>query len=225
MTLKSKWIALFANDNIDIDKITTLYDVIEYHYSEKHRAYHTLAHIEYMLQKVDTLLNVYLLSNTRDAKAVYLAVWFHDIIYSTNQSAVSNELSSAEFACQSLTKLGIDDEDLLHTIYHLILCTKSHTLSTDMMMPSILEEIMIDADLAILGDTSIQYATYAENVYFEWNNYSIETFLNGRLDFLTHMVSKSDIFKTEYMKELYSEQAIINLTNEIESVKKLIEAL
>ena len=220
MTLRHKWLTIFSNDNIDADKLNTAFDVIENCYSESHRTYHTLNHIEYMLNKIDNLLKVYLLDDASDKKALYLATWFHDIIYTTTQSSIDNERASAEFACKMLGELGIDDSSLLYTVYHLILCTKTHQTTSDSMVDTTLEAIMIDADLAILGDSEVVYANYKKEIYAEWAHLPTKRFLEGRCLFLKHMLNKSDIFISEYFKELFTEQAIANISQELQSIQQ-----
>ena len=68
-----------------------VYDAVHQHYSEAGRHYHTPAHVEHCLRQFD-------LARERldNADAVEMAVWFHDIIYSTAVSSGDNERASAE---------------------------------------------------------------------------------------------------------------------------------
>ena len=55
-------------------------------YSEKHRAYHNLNHVEQCLKEFDEINN-YLESSD----LVELAIWYHDAVYSTRSDSEKRE--------------------------------------------------------------------------------------------------------------------------------------
>ncbi|MCP5095394.1 MAG: hypothetical protein GY943_07575, partial [Chloroflexi bacterium] len=64
-------------------------------YGENGRYYHTLTHIQHVLETAKTVKSL-----AQDWTAVQLAIWFHDIIY--DPQSLDNEEKSAAFAAQTL---------------------------------------------------------------------------------------------------------------------------
>ena len=71
-------------------------------YSEPHRCYHNLAHIEDCLGEFDRAKQL-----ATDPAAVELAIWFHDAVY--DPRAADNEERSAELAKDWLSDLHASD--------------------------------------------------------------------------------------------------------------------
>ena len=67
-------------------------------WAEPHRAYHDLAHLSEVLERVDLLA-----AEADRPDAVRLAAWFHDAVY--DPTADDNEERSAHVAETSLTRL------------------------------------------------------------------------------------------------------------------------
>jgi predicted metal-dependent HD superfamily phosphohydrolase len=223
--LKNRWFDLFDDEDVDNEQVISVYANIISAYTEPHRAYHTLNHLEFMFDKLDNMLQIYMLSDDVDRKALYLATWFHDFIYVTNfpenEEHPVNEIASAEYAVNSLKKIGMCDERLLDTVYHLIIATKHHEPDESLPFDLLLQQILLDADMAILGADSHIYKKYVSQIEFEWSHIPQEKFHQGRSLFLTGMLQKNGIFYTEYMKELYDTQAIQNIKQELSILDKL----
>ena len=221
--LKSRWFSLFEDDdNINYDMVNIVYNNIVTAYTEPRRAYHNLTHLDYMFDKLDTMINLYMLSSDSDKKALYLATWFHDIIYMTNtQNKESNEAASANYALECLKSLGITDIELLRTVYHLIRATRHHEIDDTLPIDTLLQQILLDADLSILGADEQTYKQYVKRIELEWSHISISQFHMGRINFLSGILKKDDIFFTEYMKELCGAQAINNMTKELSILDRL----
>jgi len=224
--LKNRWFDLFDDEDVDNEQVISVYANIISAYTEPHRAYHTLNHLEFMFDKLDNMLQIYMLSDDVDRKALYLATWFHDFIYVTNfpenEAHPVNEIASAEYAVNSLKKIGMCDERLLDTVYHLIIATKHHEPDESLPFDLLLQQILLDADMAILGADSHIYKKYVSQIEFEWSHIPQEKFHQGRSLFLTGMLQKSTIFYTEYMKELYNTQAIQNIKQELSILDKIM---
>ena len=76
-------------------------------HSEPQRHYHTLQHIEHLLNRLERV-------PLQDAEVVQLAVWFHDAVYAVPAGQVSNEEASARLAIRELSRVGLEqDSDLL----------------------------------------------------------------------------------------------------------------
>ena len=69
------------------------FDALLAAYSEKHRHYHTIKHIDHCLRELDGAKSL-----AHDPAEVELALWFHDAIYDPHSS--KNEERSADWACR-----------------------------------------------------------------------------------------------------------------------------
>jgi len=72
-------------------------------WAEKQRAYHDLAHLSEVLERVDLLA-----AEAERPDVVRLAAWFHDAVY--DATADDNEQRSAELAQRSLGRLRVDPD-------------------------------------------------------------------------------------------------------------------
>ena len=149
------------------------------HYTEPGRFYHTLDHIGAMLDTVASFS-----SFARNLNAVKLAVWLHDVIYDSRAS--DNEIRSAEFAEQLCEKLSILDG---HVIASLIMKTKTHEAGDDSDA-----QVLIDADLAILGANESAYRTYAEQIRREYAWVPEADYRTGRRQVLERFLTRPRIF-------------------------------
>jgi predicted metal-dependent HD superfamily phosphohydrolase len=123
-------------------------------YSTPNRHYHTLQHIHSVLNTIDTLRTY-----VQDLPCLRLAAWFHDIVYDTY--AQDNEQKSADYAGDMLRMLAIPNADIAK-VKSLILCTKNHQAN------DIDSQVLLDADLAILGTNPVEYQKYAQVIRQEY---------------------------------------------------------
>lgn len=100
MNLKNRWFYLTGKYNSDTVLIDALYSELAGHYNEPHRAYHTLTHIDKLLQ----LSDVYA-SSLKNKDLVDFSIFFHDLIYRPGRS--DNEEESTGIAKEWLKKLDV----------------------------------------------------------------------------------------------------------------------
>ena len=166
---------------------------LETRYSEPHRHYHTLRHIEEMLD---------LLPHADET--VLMAVWFHDAIYGGQQ----NEERSAELARQALTELRFPSIDVVE---QLILATKTHGPSQ--VDPRF--QPFLDADLAILGSAPARYDEYAAQIRREYAHIPEAMFLSGRASVLRTFLAREAIYASAEFRERFEAQARANIQREL----------
>ena len=150
-------------------------------YGENGRFYHTLPHIHHIL----TLLTPFAPRMT-DWTALQLAVWFHDIIYDPRAS--DNEEQSAAYATAVLHPFL--QPEILNRIEQLILATKSHQAAdgdTD-------AQLLLDADLAILGASQTDYANYAAAIRQEYGFVPEMAYREGRTAVLHHFLTRPRLY-------------------------------
>lgn len=166
-------------------------------WSEPHRAYHTLEHLLLMLE----------LLAERDADAeTMLAAWYHDAVY--DPRSTSNEADSATLATEALQALplAIDHE----RVADLILATASHEAPPG----DIQAQLLLDADLAILGQPPAHYLRYVEGVRREYAHVADDDFRAGRSAILHELAGRERLYAHESFTHL-EQPARANLTAEL----------
>lgn len=195
--LKRRWNSLLHSWSIAPALAASAFEEVCHHYSEPGRYYHTLDHIRHLLICVDGLG-----SHARNLNAVRLATWLHDVIY--NSRASDNEERSADHARRLCEELSIPDG--AHVAL-LILKTKTHEAGDD---PD--AQVLIDADLAILGASESAYLAYSEKIRQEYAWVPEHEYRSGRCQVLTKFLMRPRIF--HFLSHL-EEPARHNITAEI----------
>ena len=181
-------------------------------YCAPHRAYHSMAHIQDMLTRVDDWSSRGLLSN---ATLVGFAIIFHDVIY--EPTARDNEERSADlwkrFAADapssSLSPLDVE------TVAKYIERTARHLdgpASGDLAL-------FLDADLAVLGKSPPAYAEYARAVRLEYCHVPTAEFAQKRAAVLSGFAAAPQLFFGPLAAELEA-PARANLAAEIERLAR-----
>lgn len=149
------------------------------HYAEPGRFYHTLDHVQNVLEAVESLG-----SHTRNLNAVKLAAWLHGVIYESRAS--DNVERSAAYAERLCEQLSIPEGRLVAS---LIRKTKTHDAGDD---PD--AQVLLGADLAILGATEPAYRDYAERIRQEYAWVPEAEYRQGRRRILENFLSRPKIF-------------------------------
>ena len=150
-----------------------------------------------MLETVESLA-----SFARNPNALKLAVWLHDVIYDSKAS--DNEERSAEYAERLSHELSIPDSGLVAA---LILKTKTHDTGGDVDA-----QVLLDADLAILGASEIVYWDYAEKIRLEYGWVPESEYRKGRRQILERFLCRAKLF--HFLSHL-EEPARRNISEEI----------
>jgi predicted metal-dependent HD superfamily phosphohydrolase len=149
--------------------VDAAYTDIVTRYAEPHRRYHTLEHIEDVLQRVV-------------GTEVELAAWYHDIVYDT--SAPDSEERSAKHAAAELARLGAPD-DVIAEVQRLIRLTAGHTVEDGDARGSML----VAADLSILSSAPERYDRYVRDVREEYAHVDDESWRTGRTAVLQSLLA------------------------------------
>jgi len=184
-------------------------------YSEPHRHYHNLEHIQFVLFILEAM-------NLKQPETVRLAAWYHDVIYDPRRS--DNESRSAEAAAESLRGLGID-ADRTARVGHLILMTKDHEVPLEDLDAAAL----VDADLAILATAEWRYAQYADAIRKEYAWVADRDYYQGRRKVLQGFLQRPRIFRVHDAKDMHGHsvesRARANLAAEIAQIEEKLRSM
>lgn len=198
--LQGEWFELIGRLNPATDPLPS-YKSIMVRYSEPGRYYHTASHIAHGLQVLEMATHLITHPDT-----VRYAFWLHDAVYVPGRS--DNEANSAQVAIEIAATLGIKEE-IVKSAADLILVTAQHDPQ------GIDQQVMVDADLSILGSPWKQFAAYEANIRREYEHVDPEQFRKGRLRILNAFIKRPSIYSIPLFKGLYEDQARRNLTQSI----------
>jgi predicted metal-dependent HD superfamily phosphohydrolase len=175
-------------------------------WSQPHREYHTLEHLDRMLSIVDDHAEL-----AEDANTVRLAAWFHDAVYDPDAS--DNEERSALLAREVLDALALPPERIREVV-RLVLLTAGHRVRPDDRNGS----LMADADLAILAAEPDEYDAYARAVRREYAHVPQEAFRAGRAlvcESLRKLADAGELYRIVPQAGDWTDRARGNLSREL----------
>ncbi len=171
-------------------------------YSEPHRRYHGLSHLIDIFERLDALLGTL----TEPAR-VWMAAWYHDIVYDTHRK--DNEARSAARASAELPGLGADS-GLVGRVDALIRATADHQKGGQ----DADDALFLDVDYSILGAPDDVYDRYAEGVRDEYGWAPGLLYRQGRRAFLKDAQAAERTFLTDQFEAEFGETARANMRRE-----------
>ncbi len=152
-------------------------------YSQPHRRYHTLAHVEKCL---DELAGVW--DYAVGLNEVRWALVFHDAIYDPQRK--DNEARSADWACRVMDELH-RPEDEKARVRGMILATahSSEPRTSD-------EALLLDIDLSILGADEAAFDEYDRSVRAEYSWVPEPEYRQARTKILESFLSRERLYHT-----------------------------
>jgi len=202
--LKIEWQNHLSKYCFDEAEVDFNFQILVEKYSEKHRAYHNLSHINYLLEECKKI-------KFEDFDTIFLTTWFHDVIYEPTKN--DNEIESAKLAVKILQNLNIPKEKT-SKIEQIILSTQTHSaenLDND-------GKTFLDLDLSILGSDPEIYQNYSQAIRLEYSHVSIDLYRQGRQRILENFLKREVIYFTENLRQRFEKQARLNLANEIKEL-------
>lgn len=204
MNLKERWLPF-----VEAPHVEWTWKMIETLYSEPHRVYHNLGHIEACFKLLDQLRqsgDARIAPSPYAAQAVELAIFFHDIVYVPGDKR--NEALSADLL-RSLTHISNTNQEDRAAVA--ILATKSHETIAD----DAVARLVIDLDLSILGSSDGEYMRFLAGVRREYAHVSDDAWRLGRSDFLTKMLQRKVIFQNPWAIKAFEDNARENMKLEL----------
>ncbi len=202
-SLEERWLALWQRIRAKGDGREVYADLV-CRYSESHRAYHTLSHIEHCLFQLEISRKL-----AMNPDAVEFALWFHDAVY--NIKTNDNEKRSVAFMIKVGKKAGLA-ESFIRLVADLILAT------THDVAPSGLDaQLLVDIDLSILGQPKNVFDEYELQIREEYGLVPDGVFKIGRRKILDAFidVKRRRIYSTEFFYDKYEARAVANIARSI----------
>jgi predicted metal-dependent HD superfamily phosphohydrolase len=203
--LRSQWERRLTELGCPARDLESAFAELSRRYETPDRHYHTLDHIHDVLQTAASL------PDWDQTPALFLAVWFHDVIY--DPRAQDNEEQSAAHAREVLSSLAVSPAVVAET-ERLILLTKRHQTTPGDRAG----QILIDADLAILAAPPDRYDAYAQAIRREYAWVPADTYRAGRRDVLQRFLQRPRLYLTDEMFRIAETAARENLQREVASL-------
>jgi predicted metal-dependent HD superfamily phosphohydrolase len=143
--------------------------------------------------------------------ATRLAAWFHDAVYVPG--AGDNEAQSAAFAADQLGALALAPA-LIREVERLIRLTGEHRAAAGDGNG----QVLVDADLAILGAPPAAYVAYARAIRQEYAFVEPERYRRERIRILRRFLARPHIYYNPAWQQEREPQARQNLRAEIASL-------
>lgn len=185
-----------------IADLTGIRDRVRLLYDAPPRAYHNWDHVLACIAELDGVRSL-----CADALAVEVAIWFHDCVYDPRRA--DNEERSSETAGSWLCETLLLPEQV-RSIQKMILATKHAALpdSAD-------DRLMVDIDLAILGQPEPAFDAYERAIRQEYAFVPEMAFCAGRASILARFLARPSIYATPAFRHRYEDAARANLTRSI----------
>ena len=179
---------------------------------QPHRRYHTATHVMWVLRHIDDLAAD---STPVDLDAVRAAALFHDAVY--DPRSPTNEHDSAVLARRVLADCGWEAARV-ERVAALIELTAGHDPAGDTDLGA---DILLDADLAILGAEPADYRAYVTGVRVEYAHVDDDGWRTGRAAVLRSFLDRPAIYRTASMQAARERRARANLSAELADLQRI----
>ena len=171
-------------------------------YSEPHRKYHTLRHLDECFAKLQELR-----AEANHPEEIELALWFHDAVYDTRRQ--DNEARSAEWARATVRAANLPAV-VAERIHNLVMATRHDATPGEAD-----QKVLVDVDLSILGETPERFDEYESQIREEYSWVPSMVFRSKRRKILNSFLARASIFNTRKFVEAYEARARANLERAI----------
>lgn len=212
----------------DVHGLVSVRDDLVRRWSEPHRGYHDVRHLDEVGSALGALRESALDSDT-DWASVVLAAWFHDAVYDIDiqdidvrdiniqannirdvASGADNERRSAELARWALTSHGADP-DSVDAVVALVEASEAHVVR-ETRGP---QAAFHDADLWVLGAPEGRFDEYCEAVRREYAVVPDHTYAEGRTAILAPFLAREWVYRTDHARRHWEPAARANLNREL----------
>ena len=190
---------------------------------QPHRRYHTATHVMWVLRHIDDLAAAHSAdapaadADHLDLDAVRAAALFHDAVY--DPRSPTNEHDSALLARRALSDCGWEQERI-ERVAGLIELTAGHLTPDSGAGADAGADILLDADLAVLGAEPADYRAYVTGVRVEYAHVDDDGWRTGRAAVLRGFLARPVIYRTTAMRAARERRARANLSAELADLQR-----
>lgn len=207
--MQKAWVRVLETYRVAPVDAYPVFDALAAAYSAPERFYHNLEHLAEMFRVIDRLA-----PQVEDPAALHLAVWFHDAVYDSR--AKDNERRSGDLAVDLLGPIGVPGS-AIERIVNMIWAT-AHPDAAE--VPALRDtQVLLDADLAILGASEERYARYARDIRREYAWVPDADYRVGRAAVLTRFLARPRIYHVPLVFDEGEQRARANLRAELASLQ------
>ncbi len=186
--------------------VEPVWQKLQRHYTEPHRHYHTLGHLNHCLRELDAAKD-----HLAELQATEMAIWFHDIIY--HYGARDNEILSAayfrEVAGPTMPAPFID------RVCEFIVATQHAGAAKDAAIA-----FVVDIDLSGFGLPWQGYLADSNALRMEAQSVSDDQYYQGKLRFLSELQSWPSLFQSPFFKNRLETAAQTNIARYTADLRK-----
>lgn len=179
-----------------------VWEELQARYSEPHRAYHTLQHLEECFGWFEQVRAL-----AHQPGDIAFALFYHDAIYDTHAS--DNEAQSAKFAADVLGEYVRGDADAAR-VSSLIMATKHDAEPRDADAC-----LLVDIDLSILGAEPARFDEYERQIRAEYEWVPAEQFRARRGQILQQLLARPTLYGMAFFRDRLEQKARQNLTRSV----------
>jgi predicted metal-dependent HD superfamily phosphohydrolase len=184
-----------------------LRSLVKHYYVTPHRFYHTIEHVDAMLDGYEHYFNEEM------SQAEYFAILYHDAVYKPWSS--ENEEGSAFLMYlhhpNYFPKIKIE---VLDAAKEIIMATKH----IEGQVVSARCQRVVDLDMMILGKSPDVYDEYVARTRKEYSMYTDEQWAGGRAHVLQQFLDTPRLFLTNEMYTVFEQAARANIERELASL-------
>ncbi len=200
---KERWQRLLQSLGLSSDLET--HERLVAAYSQKHRKYHNVVHVEDCLAKLDDARHL-----AEAMGEIEIALWFHDAVY--EPVAAGNEAKSADWARDFLLQRSAD-EALAGRVHDLILATLHDGRATSQDA-----KLLVDIDLSILGAEDADYQRFEAAIRQEYRWVPSFVYRKKRREILESFLERDRIYNHDEFRARYEDRARSNLEGAIKAL-------
>ena len=202
--LQQSWQRMWPGVGASGDGAPTFAELV-HRYSEPHRKYHTLQHLEECISCLEA--SSHLAQRPAEVEA---ALWFHDAIYDLGRT--DNEEQSGNWAHAALSSAGVPD-DAAARVETLVRATKHTSLPASQD-----EQLLVDIDLSILGADEQRFGEYEVQIRDEYSIVAEPIFRQRRRAILQSFLDRPFVYGTAHFRSALETRARFNLSNAIAKI-------
>ncbi len=207
--LTGRFVALVARAGGDDVAAAPLAEALLASWSAPERRYHERQHLCDCLVELDALRADAdaAIAGLAAAPAVELALWYHDAVYDTR--AHDSEERSALRLVAELESVGVAGE-VVAAAARLVRATAHLGRPADAVLAAD-EALVVDIDLAILGQHPLRFADFEDGIAEEYAHVPTIALRWNRRRFLRRVLASTQIFATPTMRARHEAAARANL--------------